>query len=84
MDANLHRAECRLSALALFQAAILDQDPIGARNVLENTPGGDITAGLLSLLEIVLHSWATSTGTTPGACVDVLRAANLAIQGVTE
>lgn len=84
MNPSLYRAECRLSALALFQAAMLDRDDVGAAVVLANTDPGDLTAGMLSLLEIVVNSWAVAAGTTASQAVDLLRAANLAIQGVTE
>jgi len=84
MDVNLQRAECRLDALAFYQASMLDDDPEGATAVANGAGPDNLIAGLTSLLDIVIASWATPMGVSRSQATDLLRAANLAICGVTE
>jgi hypothetical protein len=84
MDVNLQRAEARLDALAWYQASVLDDDPAGACAVAEGAGRDNLIVGLTSLLDIVISSWATPLGVSRTQAVDLLRAANLAICGVTE
>lgn len=84
MTAPLTRAELRLDALAFYQASVIDDDQVGACCVLNNTTPNDLITGLALLLDIVTASWASSCGVDRSHAVDLLRAANLAIAGVTE
>lgn len=84
MDVNLQRAECRLDALAWYQASVLDDDPDGATAVAKGAGPDNLIAGLTSLLDIVIASWATPLGVSRSRAVDLLRATNLAIQGLPE
>lgn len=80
----MQRSECRLDALAWYQAAVLDDDPIGARCVLDNTVPNDLITGLTLLLDSALAHWAGPSLAARSQAVDALRIVNLTQAGAME